>query len=64
MTIGSNNPSTTNHCHSDVDILAIVREHLELVPGVPGVVVFVLGHCSGDVKHHVLIIEYLLRVII
>ena len=54
-------PRTSYNSHSDVDVLAVMGEHLELVPLPPGVVVLMLGYCCGDVKHHVLIIEYLPR---
>ena len=61
MIIRSMTPSTPYNSDSDVDVLTILGEHLELVPLPPGVVVLVLGHCCGDVKHHVLIIKYLPR---
>ena len=64
MAISSQDPCATNNCDGDVDVLAVVGEHLELVPGAPGVVVLVLGHRSGDIKHHVLVIKNLLEGIV
>ena len=64
MSIISQDPCATDNCDSDVDVLPVVGEHLELVPGAPGVVVLVLGHRSGDIKHHVLVIKNLIRVIL
>ena len=63
MAISSQDPCATDNCDGDVDVLAVVGEHLELVPCAPGVVVLVLGHRSGDIKHHILVIKYLIRVI-